>query len=285
MNSIEKELTATLPMIKWMGVMLFDPIWATRMHRASDAEFIHVLDGVLECELATGTVAARPGDTIVLAPGQLHRDGFDLNKGIKLFFCTFSWPLTKAYFKLVKTEAFISLSPAGKAEMATMIDQLRGDLSRSGSENEALARSRLLTLLLMGWRAGRDESAKAKPRRPGASLGKTRQLDLFENARQYLDVHYAEQIDLDTLAQKLGVSGYHLSHVFSQESEFSLFEYLTTVRISKAQALLRDGKVPVADAARACGYDDPNYFAKVFRKYTRMSPRDFAAKGPKPVRK
>ena len=68
------------------------------------------------------------------------------------------------------------------------------------------------------------------------------------------------------MASALHVSGYHLSHVFSRESNFSLFAYLTAVRMEKAKALLAEGELTVSQVAHAVGYATPNYFSKVFRK-------------------
>ena len=71
---------------------------------------------------------------------------------------------------------------------------------------------------------------------------------------------------LDQIAAALQVSPFHLSRVFSQESDFSLFGYLATVRLTKARQLLLEEDLPVAEVAYAVGYASPNYFAKVFRK-------------------
>ena len=71
------------------------------------------------------------------------------------------------------------------------------------------------------------------------------------------------------------VSGYYLSHVFSAESDFTLFSYLTTVRIEQAKALLLAGDMKVSQVAQAVGYQSPNYFSKVFRRHFGCSPRDF----------
>jgi len=68
------------------------------------------------------------------------------------------------------------------------------------------------------------------------------------------------------------VSPFHLSRMFSQESDFSLFEYLSEVRINEAKKLLRDGRLLVSEVAERTGYDNGNYFAKVFRRKVGCSP-------------
>ena len=72
----------------------------------------------------------------------------------------------------------------------------------------------------------------------------------------------------------LNVSPFYLSHVFSRESDFSLFTYLTNLRMRRSRALLQAGTGNVTDVAHAVGYDDEGYFSKVFRKYFVVPPRD-----------
>ena len=65
---------------------------------------------------------------------------------------------------------------------------------------------------------------------------------------------------LDGIARALNVSPFHLSHVFSEESFYPLFKYLSRLRMEKARALLAGGRLNVSEVARAVGYDDCNYF-------------------------
>jgi AraC-like DNA-binding protein len=57
----------------------------------------------------------------------------------------------------------------------------------------------------------------------------------------------------------------------------SLFACLTMLRMNKARDLLLKGNRKVSAVARAVGYENSNYFAKVFRKYFGQSPSDVAA--------
>ena len=96
---------------------------------------------------------------------------------------------------------------------------------------------------------------------------------LMLQARQYIDLHYAEQISLDQIAAALGISPFYLSHLFSRESNFSLVEYITRVRMQKAKDMLAAGIKNVAEAAYAVGYNDGNYFSKVFHRHFGVSPQ------------
>jgi AraC-like DNA-binding protein len=71
---------------------------------------------------------------------------------------------------------------------------------------------------------------------------------------------------------------YYLSHVFSEESDFSLFHYLTLLRLDRAKLHLREGRLNVAEVAAAVGYDNANHFSKLFRRHVGCAPREYAAR-------
>ena len=51
--------------------------------------------------------------------------------------------------------------------------------------------------------------------------------------------------------------------------------YLLDVRIRHASSMLRDSTLNVTEIALRCGFDDSNYFSRIFRKYTGHSPSEF----------
>lgn len=94
-------------------------------------------------------------------------------------------------------------------------------------------------------------------------------------ARRYLNQHFTSPVSLDDIARELDVSAYYLSHVFSEENDFSLFTYLTGLRMERARELLQNGQYNVSEVSRAVGYENANYFAKVFRKHFGRPPGDY----------
>lgn len=52
-------------------------------------------------------------------------------------------------------------------------------------------------------------------------------------------------------------------------------EFIRDIRMKRAAQLLKQNKVPISDIAYMVGFDSPNYFSKVFRKYYKISPTDY----------
>jgi AraC-like DNA-binding protein len=93
--------------------------------------------------------------------------------------------------------------------------------------------------------------------------------------RDFLKENYAEDVTLENVANKFLLSKDHLSRTFKKEMGMGVVDYLARLRIEEACSLLRGGDLAIADIANSVGYEDPNYFVKVFRKKKRMTPSQY----------
>lgn len=94
-------------------------------------------------------------------------------------------------------------------------------------------------------------------------------------AIQIINENYKSQIQLSSLASEIGISEAYLSRLFSEYIHKSFIDYLTELRISKAQELLLSKKISIKEVSFEVGYQDPNYFSKIFKKIMGCSPKDF----------
>lgn len=95
-------------------------------------------------------------------------------------------------------------------------------------------------------------------------------------AMEYIGEHYGDQnISVSTIAQHLGLSESHLSHLFRKETDYTLMNYLTRYRMHKAKELLRDCRLKVYEVAERVGYRDITYFSATFKKTVGISPSEF----------
>ncbi|TVX96689.1 response regulator transcription factor [Cohnella terricola] len=94
----------------------------------------------------------------------------------------------------------------------------------------------------------------------------------IEAIREYLNHHFHEDISFSTLSEKFHLSPQYISKKFKETYNTTVISYLTELKIEKAEALLANTNMPVAQIANQLGYDDENYFSKVFKKQTGMSP-------------
>lgn len=84
-------------------------------------------------------------------------------------------------------------------------------------------------------------------------------------------------LSVESLAAELRCSPSHLSKLFHRETGERIVEYLTRIRLANAIDAVRHTPLSVKEIAAACGFNDPNYFTRVFRKATGRSPVQFRA--------
>jgi AraC-like DNA-binding protein len=109
--------------------------------------------------------------------------------------------------------------------------------------------------------------------------------DLPENSvlRQvtdYIGAHLHLPLPVDELARLSGLSRAHFSRVFAAHEGLPPAEYVLNKRLDRAAKLLAtSADLPVKDVSGMCGFEDPNYFAKVFRRGFGVSPTEFRTTG------
>ena len=95
-------------------------------------------------------------------------------------------------------------------------------------------------------------------------------------AMDYIGAHYNDPgITVGSIAQSLGISEGHLSHMFKKETDYTLLNYLTRYRIHKSMELLRDCRRKVYEVAELVGYKDVTYFSATFKKVVGISPSEY----------
>ncbi len=95
---------------------------------------------------------------------------------------------------------------------------------------------------------------------------------------EYIKAEYKNNITLEDAARRVGFSTYYFSRLFKQKFDKSFIEYLTQMRIQNAKQLLSTPGISVKNVCYSVGYSEPNYFARVFKRETGMSPSKFQKK-------
>lgn len=101
---------------------------------------------------------------------------------------------------------------------------------------------------------------------------------MIETTLAYIDKNYAGKITLDDLAEECYTNKYYLSHLFTRVQGISIGKYILDKRIALSKELLTDSLVPVAEIATRCGFPDPNYYCRVFKKETGLTPSAYRKK-------
>ncbi len=104
---------------------------------------------------------------------------------------------------------------------------------------------------------------------------------LVEAAVSLIQAEFPFLEGVEELAERLEVSAAHLGRVFTKKIGISPGKYITRVRVEYAKLLLRDPDITISYAAEASGFANANYFAKVFRRETGLSPSEYLEGAPR----
>lgn len=95
-------------------------------------------------------------------------------------------------------------------------------------------------------------------------------------AINYIASNYGNpELGIKTVADNIGISEGHLSHVFKSETDYTVNAYITRYRIKAAMKMLADCHYKVYEVADMVGYKDITYFSTVFKKVTGFNPSDY----------
>lgn len=131
-------------------------------------------------------------------------------------------------------------------------------------ENLTLSMNRLLILIsrqLQSAARGREMSVYTRA--------------AMENAMQYFDSHYSEEINIEEFAASKAMSISWFIRCFREYSGTTPKQYLMQLRIRNAQILLRQTAFSISEIGGIVGFENALYFSRVFRRQTGMSPSEY----------
>lgn len=243
-------------------------------------ELVTVLGGSAEHIVDGERSVISKGDVFVIGSGISH--GFDSPKSLRIcnvmyrpemlfagdldirqipgFHALF---LLEPYFS--STQHFrsrLKLTPADFTLVEPLINTAHAEFisDSAGSRTMVLSCIRQLAVLL-----SRLYDCPARPR----------EISGIADAAAFMESSYQQDISISEVIERSHYSQRHFIRLFSAAYGMSPQRYLLDVRLRHAGAILRDSRLPVTEIAASCGFGDPNYFSRVFRKYTGVSPSEF----------
>lgn len=102
---------------------------------------------------------------------------------------------------------------------------------------------------------------------------------IVKTLRDYIDIHYMEDISLNSMAKYFSYSPSHLIRCFNQAYQISPMQYLKKLRIKKAAQLLLNSDSSIQSIGEKVGLSTPSYFIREFKKETGMTPAQYRKSG------
>ncbi|WP_308636188.1 response regulator [Paenibacillus silvisoli] len=108
---------------------------------------------------------------------------------------------------------------------------------------------------------------------PSRNAGSKR---VIETVKQWIQEHYREEIELSDLSETVYLNASYLSFLFKRETNQTITEYVTAVRMAKAKEYLKDRlDLKAYQIGELVGYADGIYFNKLFKKTVGVTPQKY----------
>ncbi|MCM1040258.1 MAG: response regulator [Ruminococcus sp.] len=98
---------------------------------------------------------------------------------------------------------------------------------------------------------------------------------IIEMSQNYIKSNFNKDISLDDVSRAVNISPYYFSKIFKEGTGENFIEYLTNIRIEKAKELLSTTEYSMKEICSMCGYADPNYFSRSFKKNVGVTPTEY----------
>ena len=217
------------------------------------------------CELRGARLALSAGQALLVRQGESHAYGAEAAQPWSIHWVHFSGDDTPLFLRHVPVERpIIPIAPVAYTTLVHLFHEAYASVAGGHLERPlihlALWLRHLLGVLLF-------QNASYVPERR-ASATKD-----FAPLLDFMQQRLAQPVGLEDLARAARLSTTHLSSLFREQMGLPPVAYHTHLRIRRACHLLESTTLTIAETAHACGYDDPYYFSRVFRRETGVNPR------------
>ena len=118
-----------------------------------------------------------------------------------------------------------------------------------------------------------EENIKAYEAFLNRSMSESR--DEVATVKNYIYENYREDLNLESLAEKVYLSSGYLSFIFKKETGMNLNRFIRVVRMEKAKEFLCTTNMKVAQVSEEVGFANVSYFCRSFREYYGSSPESY----------
>jgi AraC-like DNA-binding protein/mannose-6-phosphate isomerase-like protein (cupin superfamily) len=259
-----------LPFLVYAGQISDNPHWKFSSHKHDDlSEIIYISEGEGTFVIDGKTYSASQGDILIYNRGVIHEEWSNPENPLKTYFCGIAGLSIKGLKELhiipSNIEPIIRKNKYSP-KVETYLSEIFEESALQADGYHTICQHLLISLITLVFRIMKLQNTNASSKKADS---------LAHQTKEYIDKHYTKNLSLNDLADTFFVSPYYLSHAFKKEMNLSPIHYLITRRMGEAKRLLVSTDMKIREIAQMVGYDNPNYFTMLFKKFTGESPKKF----------
>lgn len=161
----------------------------------------------------------------------------------------------------------LTLPPEEFIRVCEIVKMLQTEYCSCSDGRETLIRSyfMMLTVMLSRLHASKES-------------GKKRSAESITAAAEFIERNFTEKLTLDSIAEVTHYSSRHFVRIFTETYHQTPQEYILSLRLRRAMSFLEKGELSIEETAQQSGFGDGNYFCRVFKKQTGVTPGEYRRK-------
>ena len=251
------------------------PRYQMNYHWHGEYELIRIVEGTLDITLDEKSFPVHTGEVVFIHGGVLHAGVphectyeclvFDLNILLRLAPCA---PFIQ---RILDRSALVYHHFTADHQITCGICW---DIFKAMSEQKAGYEMDVIGLLyhFFAHVFAQHLYLDTQPHTSARDLRKTMQL---RSVIDYINGHLGSQVSLEQLARSASMSPKYFYHFFCQMTHHTPIEYLNMQRIEYACYALSTTDEPITGIALSCGFNDPSYFIRIFKRYKGVTPGQY----------
>ncbi len=248
----------------------YEKDWHSTMHMHPFMELFYVVDGSGLFKIKDQDFTVQTDDLVIVNAHLLHTESSKDAHPLEYIVLGIDGMSLKTLQKkegLGREELFIKQNyRKQRQEILFYLNSILKEAAAKNEHYELICHNLLEALILQLTRTTKSHvvlSADDTPNQDSAYI------------KKYIDVHYADDLDLDTLAAATYTNKYYLSHNFKKSYGISPINYLIEKRISVAKFLLETTEYSITQVAEIAGYNSNSYFSQIFKRRTGQTPSHY----------
>lgn len=236
-----------------------------RLELVISGEYINELE---DPEHGITKITIMAGDAIYIPPNSWNKPNWDSNCSV----LSMLFGRRQIGFSLVnKTKGQTAFHDTLKHHIQTRtghaIDSILTALNALSKESLQQPVDEHLLLALMSYCCGMLSAPEISDQK--------RSKNLYQGICIHIQENFHRVITRETVAQHFNISPGHLSRLFRQQGYMRFADYITWVRIERAKFMLKKYSFRLHEVANRCGFQDVNYFYRVFKNKTGLTPSEY----------
>ena len=236
-------------------------------HYHNSFEIYYLKDGHCNYFIDNRSYDTQVGDIVLIPEGVIHKTNYDEKPHTRILINCSADYIPKSVLPYIPSMIYLYRNPEISKEVDLIFQKIGDEYERNDDfRDDAL---KCLTFELF------FTLARNLAKRTAVSSGSL----FIEETVKYIQKNFMTDINLLNMSQMHSVSPAHLSRTFKKETGFGFTEYVTLIRLQKAEYMLKNepGK-SICEVAYACGFNDSNYFSDKFKRTYGQTPSRFKNK-------